>query len=471
MKLKTVLWWSSALCLSAMAIQAQETNEMEQLKQQLRQMQENFDRVENEQRRQIEALTQKLDELTKQSQAAATSAPPVAVTTNQLKELSEKVDQVVEAQKKILPSEFNPAIGLVGETIFSYNSKGSDQTGNDRPGGFDVWQRSIELNVAASVDPFAKGYAVINGSADSATGEATLGVEEAALQTTSLPGNLELKAGRFFGEFGRLAYIHDHELPFVNRPLVLDRYIGGESRSDGAQINWLAPVSHYISLTAGVGDSFGGDSPNPNNPGTYRAFDGFNFWGRLSTYFDLTPNWQLETGVSGLINPKTQDRGGALLQANGISLLTEKERRLAGIDVKLSYVPLRDNQFRSLTWGTEVLYSDNRYQSDPDGIPNNSDEFDENVGSVGLYSYVTCKWSRQWSAGFLFDWVQSDQNNSAVTSAYSPYITYALSHWNQLRLQYSHTDCNAATGRQPSDAVYLQWAWIIGAHSHGWQQR
>ena len=454
-----------------MAIQAQETNEMEQLKQQLRQMQENFDRVENEQRRQIEALTQKLDELTKQSQAAATSAPPVAVTTNQLKELSEKVDQVVEAQKKILPSEFNPAIGLVGETIFSYNSKGSDQTGNDRPGGFDVWQRSIELNVAASVDPFAKGYAVINGSADSATGEATLGVEEAALQTTSLPGNLELKAGRFFGEFGRLAYIHDHELPFVNRPLVLDRYIGGESRSDGAQINWLAPVSHYISLTAGVGDSFGGDSPNPNNPGTYRAFDGFNFWGRLSTYFDLTPNWQLETGVSGLINPKTQDRGGALLQANGISLLTEKERRLAGIDVKLSYVPLRDNQFRSLTWGTEVLYSDNRYQSDPDGIPNNSDEFDENVGSVGLYSYVTYKWSRQWSAGFLFDWVQSGQNNSEVTSAYSPYITWAISHWNQLRLQYTHTDQNAASGLRPNDAIYLQWAWIIGSHSHGWQQR
>ena len=93
-----------------------------------------------------------------------------------------------------------------------------------------MFQRSVELNVAASVDPFAKGYAVINASADPATGEATLGVEEAALQTTSLPWNLELKAGRFFGEFGRLAYIHDHELPFVNRPLVLDQYIGGESQ-------------------------------------------------------------------------------------------------------------------------------------------------------------------------------------------------------------------------------------------------
>ena len=175
------------------------------------------------------------------------------------------------------------------------------------------FQRSVELNVAASVDPFAKAYAVINASADAQTGEATLGVEEAALQTTSLPWNLELKAGRFFGEFGKLSYIHDHELPFVNRPLALDQYIGGESRTDGAQLNWLLPIPHYVSLTTGAGVGFGGDSPL-NNPGTYRALSGFNYYGRLSTYFDLTPNLQLETGISGLINPEhpgSRRRSGA----------------------------------------------------------------------------------------------------------------------------------------------------------------
>jgi hypothetical protein len=485
MKLKTILGLSSALCLCAIIAQAQETNEsvstsfqrneVGQLKQQLQQMRQSFEKTQNEQRRQIEALTQKLDELTKQSQVSAEApAPPAAVTTNQLKELSDKVDQVVEAQKKTLMSEFNPSIGLVGETIFSSRSKGSDQTGGDRPGGFDVWQRSIELNVAASVDPFAKGYAVINASADSATGEANMGIEEAALQTTSLPWNLELKAGRFFGEFGRLAYIHDHELPFVNRPLVLDQYIGGESRSDGLQVNWLVPTEHYISLTAGLGDSFGGDSPNPNNPGTYRAFDGFNFWGRLSTYFDLTPDWQLETGVSGLINPKTEDRGGVIIQPDG-SGFAERERRLAGMDFKLSYVPLRNNQFRSFVWGTEVLYSDNRYlvdlagNFDPHSPPSGLNT--ETVGSLGLYSYMTYKWHRQWSAGFLFDWLQNAQNHDDQTFAYSPYITWAISHWDQLRLQYTHTDHNAVSGLHPDDAIYLQWSWIIGSHSHGWQQR
>ena len=469
---------TSVLCAGAMASRAQETNEVEQLKRQLEQMRRSFEETQREQRQQIEALTKKLDELTAKQQAAAilTSAPPATAAAPEqstgpewANRLAEKVDQVVEAQKKVLPSEFNPAIGFVGETVFGYRSRGSDQTGGDRPGGFDVFQRSMELNIAASVDPFAKGYAVINGTADSATGEATLGFEEAALQTTSLPWNLELKGGRFFGEFGRLGYIHDHELPFVNRPLVLDRYIGGESRTDGLQLNWLLPTPHYVSLTVGLGDQFGGDSPNPNNPGTTRHFSGVNFFGRLSTYFDLTPNWQLEAGISGLINPSTVDRGGAI--TNSVTTLTEKERRLAGFDLKVSYVPLQNNQFRSFTWGTEVLYSDNRYLSDPNGIPSSGDEFYENVGSVGLYSYVTYKWSRQWSAGFLFDWVQDAGNRSDQTYAYSPYVTWALSHWNQLRLQYTHTARDAVSGLRPDDALYLQWAWIVGSHAHGWQQR
>src|SRR5258706_301086 len=51
-----------------------------------------------------------------------------------------KIDQVIEAQKKVRPGEFNPAIGLVGETVFSYRSRGSSETGSDRPGGFDIWQ-------------------------------------------------------------------------------------------------------------------------------------------------------------------------------------------------------------------------------------------------------------------------------------------------------------------------------------------
>src|SRR5438094_8139687 len=66
-----LLGWSSALCLTALAAQAQPTNELEQLKRQIQQMQESFEKVQREQRQQIDALTKKLDDLTKQQTAEA----------------------------------------------------------------------------------------------------------------------------------------------------------------------------------------------------------------------------------------------------------------------------------------------------------------------------------------------------------------------------------------------------------------
>lgn len=237
------------------------------------------------------------------------------------------------------------------------------------------------------------------------------------------------------------------------------------------------PVDHYISLTTGLGTQFGGDNP-PNSVGEFRNFSGLNFWSRLSTYFDLTPDISLEPGVSGLWNPHTAaqwaDPGGAnppfptTLSGN---TFTERERRLLGADMVLSYRPLRNNQFQSVTWGTEVLYSDNRYDvtNGVNSLPGGS------VGSTGLYSYLTYKFHRQWSASFLFDFVEDAVDKKAKTFAYSPYITWVTSHWNQIRLQYTYTDHNAestaAFGLRPDNAVYIQWAWIIGAHSHGWQQR
>src|ERR1043165_7641222 len=60
--------------------------------------------------------------------------------------------------------------------------------------------------------------------------------------------------------------------------------------------------------------------------------------------------------------------------------------------------------------------------------------------------------------GVLFDYVQNPQGHSDETFAYSPYLTYAWSHWNQLRLQYTHTDHDAVSGLKSDDAIYLQWA-------------
>src|SRR5882724_9355135 len=60
-----------AAILGVLQLRGQEANDIDQLKKQLREMQENFERAQREQRQQIDTLTKKLDELTKQQSAEA----------------------------------------------------------------------------------------------------------------------------------------------------------------------------------------------------------------------------------------------------------------------------------------------------------------------------------------------------------------------------------------------------------------
>src|SRR5713226_4827535 len=82
MKLKTVLGWSSALCLAAMPLQAQEANETKKLNEELKQVQERFERMLREQQAQIDALKKQLD-AAKTNPPPAIVQPPAAVTNGQ----------------------------------------------------------------------------------------------------------------------------------------------------------------------------------------------------------------------------------------------------------------------------------------------------------------------------------------------------------------------------------------------------
>src|SRR3954463_16385312 len=61
----------AALYLSTFFAHAQATNEIEQLKRQIQQMQENFEKAQREQRQQMDALTRKLEDITKSQSADA----------------------------------------------------------------------------------------------------------------------------------------------------------------------------------------------------------------------------------------------------------------------------------------------------------------------------------------------------------------------------------------------------------------
>src|SRR4029077_14499717 len=106
--------------------------------------------------------------------------------------------------------------------------------------GFNA--RNTELAFDGAVDPYFEGFANIVFKLDN-NNETEVEVEEAFLQTTNLPLNLQLKAGQFFAAFGRLNPTHPHVWDFADAPLVSGRLLGPDGlRGVGGQISWLIPV-------------------------------------------------------------------------------------------------------------------------------------------------------------------------------------------------------------------------------------
>jgi hypothetical protein len=334
------------------------------------------------------------------------------------------------AANKTFASQFNPAISLGIDTVFSSSRKDKSN--------FEF--RSAELGFSASIDPFARAYAFFNGTNDGVE------VEEAALVTTSLPYNLTVKGGRFFADFGRLSTFHDHDLPFVNRPLVLDTYVGGESQADGVEVSWLVPIPHYLSVTVGGYNKIGAENDRasndvPRDPGE------FTYLGRIATAFTLTDEHTLDVGISDAFTPLVKSEG-------------RNSRNLAGADLTYRYTPLSSAGYRGLVWGSEFLVNSENSETSAGTFRRHN--------SFGMYSYVEPKLSRRYYAGLLYEYVQDIPSPSQWTQKISPYFTIWASEFQRLRLQYTHT---WSSNQSPDDAFFLQWTAFIGSHLHSFRDR
>lgn len=106
--------------------------------------------------------------------------------------------------------------------------------------GFNA--RNIELAFDGAVDPYFEGFANIVFKLDN-DNQTQVEVEEAFLQTTGLPFNLQLKGGQFFAAFGRINPTHPHTWDFADDPLVHGLFLGPDGlRGVGGQISWTLPT-------------------------------------------------------------------------------------------------------------------------------------------------------------------------------------------------------------------------------------
>src|SRR6202140_5221764 len=197
--------------------------------------------------------------------------------------------------------------------------------------GFNA--RNIELAFDGAVDPYFEGFANIVFKLDN-DNNTDVEVEEAFLQTTSSPFNLQLKAGQFFSAFGRINPTHPHTWDFADAPIVHGRLLGPDGlRGVGAQISWIAPVPWYSQLILGVQNGRGGRGFSFRNPGDggmffdrrttdreLRGLQDFVWVPRWENSVDLSPTQVALAGVSGAFgsnetgaNSRTQIYGGDLL--------------------------------------------------------------------------------------------------------------------------------------------------------------
>ncbi len=486
------------LCLGLVVpmVPAQETNEVEQLKQQMLQMQQNFEKEHNEDRQMIKSLSDKVDELVKekQGQTATTSAPPATTAATD----AEKAKLQAELAGELGPATNQPAASLthtwspaepitIARAGSAYMNISFDalmdvggsttadpsaqlELGDHDPikNGFSL--RNAEIAVDGAVDPYLKGFGNIVLKLDK-NNDTQIELEEAYAQTTALPGNVQAKVGQFFAAFGRQNSQHPHQWAFVDAPIILTRAFGPEGlRSIAAQGSWLLPTPFYTELSLGILDGQGDTSFSFRNPGepnslgvneihghttidrTLRGPQDLVYVPRLASSFDLTDQQTLVAGVSGAFGPND----------TGVSTRTE----IYGADLYWKWKASNASEgFPFVSWQTEGLYQRYEAGADPTAptpVPA------ETLRDWGFYSQVLWGFKPRWIVGVRGEY--ADGNRSAFDSQdafrgererVSPVLTFYPSEFSKLRLQYNY-DHGQLFGNEHS--VWLQMEFLLGAH-------
>lgn len=491
--MKNLILVSSVFCLSALAIHAQETNEVEQLKRQLREWKESSEKTQQEflkvqqgQRAKIEALTQKLDELTKQQGAEAEKkkleeqlaadlqknqpAPAAAPATNLPAAAWSPTAPmtIARAGSSYMNISFDAMMAVGGST--DPDPSAELQLGDHDPqkNGFSL--RNAEIALDGAVDPYFKGFANIVLKLDN-NNETSIELEEAYLQSSSLPANLQLKGGQFFANFGRQNPQHPHTWAFVDQPIILGRAFGPEGlRSIAAQLSWLAPTPFYTELFLGVLDGQGGTSYSFRNEGEPDATGVNRFHGRatlnrtlgdpgdlvfvprLTSSFEVGNSQTLVVGSSAALGPND----------TGANARTE----IYGVDTYWKWKPAHaDAGFPFVSWQTELLYR--RFEAGEDPLAPTPLPA-ETLRDWGFYSQVLWGFKPRWVTGLRGEYADGntavDDPNDVFRgqrTRISPVLTFYPSEFSKVRLQYNY-DHGEHFGDEHS--VWLQVEFLLGAH-------
>ena len=217
----------------------------------------------------IEALRAELGELRAEYESRLASLEQrLAVAEQNAQQANTRVSQVESAAGAAAPasragmgagdSTFNPAIGVIfqgqawnyGNDPEEYAITGFPFGGEAGPLDEGLSLGETEINVSANVDDKFTAWLTLPVVIED--GESAIEIEEAWLETLSLPGGLSARFGRFFSGIGYLNTKHAHSWDFVDQPLPYQAFLGDQYLDDGVQLRWIAPTDVFLEVGAEV---------------------------------------------------------------------------------------------------------------------------------------------------------------------------------------------------------------------------
>lgn len=417
--------------------------------------------------------------------SAATAADDAAVQ-EQLTELK-KSQAKLEAQVAELSRGGNQSGGgalklldlaLSVEAIGGASSERDASIQTLEGGGHDPKQRGFtvpnaELSVGGAVDPYLVGQANIVLLINEA-GETVIELEEAFMRTQALPYGLELKAGQFFTEFGRINQVHPHAWVWIDQPVINSRVFGGDGmRGQGLRASvslptpWLSDVLVTAQNARGetmtsffnTGDGLGGRQYTVEND--TRSFADLAWTARWANALDVSDDLTVRVGASVALGPN----------ASGINTNSV----IYGGHLALRWRPVGGTRgFPFVTWETEVIGRKaevDEFVFDPGG-PGQTNYAAETLRDWGLFTQVLVGFYPGWSAGLRYELATGTGESVGGREAdslrddrtrISPLIAWQPTEFSRLRLQYNY---DKADHLQHDDAhsVWLALDIIIGTH-------
>ena len=343
-------------------------------------------------------------------------------------------------------------------------------------------------------------------------GETEVELEEAYLETMSLPHGFQLRAGQFLTEFGRLNPTHPHSWDFVDAPLVNARLLGPDGlRNPGARLSWLVPTPFYSELLFAVQNS-GGESAHgfrsaghvhgeeeeelpfayrhPDNDRGIRNLGDLLLVPRYVASFEPTENQVVLVGGSAAFGPNVS--GG---EESG-----DTDTQIYGLDFTWKWKsPRHHGGFPFATFQTEAMlrkYDAGAFDwdEDGDGAVSPGEVVDdvsglpaalggESLTDYGAYAQVLYGFRKGWVAGLRGDWISSDEAEYETRALsldgeslgrdplraerwrVSPNLTWYPTEFSKVRLQYNYDRREDIPEKDDDHSVWLQFEFLLGAHA------